>query len=75
LYELHLGSELIDPTSNFFAPGHRIRVHIASSDFPGHDVNPGNGVDPTTVGVPIIARNTIYHDAKHPSHIVLPVIP
>jgi len=22
-----------------------------------------------------VARQTVYHDAKHPSHIVLPVIP
>ena len=51
------------PTSNVFAAGHRIRVDISSSNFPRFDPNPHAAV------------NTVFCDAAHPSHIVLPVIP
>jgi putative CocE/NonD family hydrolase len=61
------------PTSNLFAKGHRIVVHISSSNYPTYDPNPNNG-DPYFVGEAIVARNTIFHDRSHPSHIVLPLI-
>jgi putative CocE/NonD family hydrolase len=62
-------------TSNYFAPGHRIRVQVSSSNFPRFDRNlntGGNNFDETEY---IIAKNTIYHSKKYPSHIILPVIP
>ena len=61
-------------TSNLFAKGHRIRVDISSSNFPQFDANPNTG-DPYFKGRNIVADNTLYHDATHPSHIVLPIIP
>ncbi len=63
------------PTSNVFKKGHRIRVDIASSNFPRFDVNPNTGEPLNDQRTMITATNTIYHDAAHPSHIVLPVIP
>ncbi len=63
------------PTSNVFAKGHRIRLDISSSNFPRFDVNPNTGEPLNEHRRTIVATNTIYHDAKHPSHIVLPVIP
>ena len=52
----------LGPTSNLFAAGHRIRVDIASSNFPRVEPHPRK------------ARNTVYYDSRRPSHIELPVI-
>ena len=63
------------PTSILFAKGHRIRVDISSSNFPRFDVNPNTGEPLNQNRRTAVAVNSIYHDAEHPSHIVLPVIP
>lgn len=63
------------PTSNVFKRGHRIRVDISSSNFPRFDVNPNTGEPLNENRRKIVATNTIHHDADHPSHILLPVIP
>ena len=63
------------PTSNVFQRGHRIRLDISSSNFPHFDVNPNTGEPLGKNRLWQVARNTIYHDATHPSHVVLPVIP
>ena len=63
------------PTSLLFAAGHRIRVDISSSNFPRFDVNPNTGEPLNNNRRWQVAQNTIYRDSKHPSHIVLPVIP
>jgi putative CocE/NonD family hydrolase len=73
------------PTGILFAAGHRIRVEISSSfvvdaknfGLPkygsrGLNVEPGAELTATRWNV---ARQTIFHDRAHPSHIVLPVIP
>jgi putative CocE/NonD family hydrolase len=61
------------PTSNLFAAGHRLRVDIASSNFPRLDVNPNTG---EPIGRHTHLRqavNTVYLDRDRPSHVVLPV--
>lgn len=63
------------PTSNIFKKGHRIRVDISSSNFPRFDINPNTGEPLNEHRRKEVADNVIYHDAEHPSHIVLPVIP
>ena len=63
------------PTSLVFARGHRIRLDISSSNFPRFDVNPNTGEPLNNNRRSQTAQNTVYLDAKHPSHIVLPVIP
>lgn len=63
------------PTSNIFKKGHRIRVDISSSNFPRFDINPNTGEPLNDNRRVQSAVNTILHDADHPSHIVLPVIP
>jgi len=64
-------------TSQVFKAGHRVRVDIASSNFPCFDRNPGNGAPAATATERdfVIAEQTICHDAAHPSFITLPVIP
>jgi putative CocE/NonD family hydrolase len=64
----------LDVTSNFFGPGHRVRLEISSSNFPRFDRNlntGGNNYDETEWEV---ARNTVYHTQEYPSHVLLPVI-
>ncbi len=63
------------PTSNVFLKDHCIRVHITSSNFPLWDRNPNTGHDQGMDDEIEIARQTVYHDRKYPSHILLPVIP
>ena len=63
------------PTGNLFAAGHRLRLDIASSNFPHFDVNPNSGEPEGAMEHPRIARNRVFVDRAHPSHIVLPVIP
>jgi uncharacterized protein len=62
------------PTSLLFQRGHRLRVDISSSNFPRFDVNPNTGEPLNNNRRSTVAVNTIYHDGRHPSHIVLPVI-
>lgn len=63
------------PTSLVFRRGHRIRLDISSSNFPRFDVNPNTGEPLGEHRRWAIAENSVYHDAAHPSHIVLPIIP
>ena len=61
-------------TSNLFARGHRIRLDIASSNFPHFDVNPNTGEPEGLARRKRIARNSVFVDRARPSHVVLPVI-
>ncbi|MBL9125250.1 MAG: CocE/NonD family hydrolase [Planctomycetaceae bacterium] len=63
------------PTSNVFKAGHRIRVDISSSNFPRFDVNPNTGEHLNRNRRVQTAINTVLHDADHPSHILLPIVP
>ncbi len=68
-------SIVLPPTSVLFKAGHRIRVEISSAFAPlyrGLNVEPGTESAATHWNV---ARQTVYHDRAHPSHILLPVIP
>ena len=62
-------------TSNVFRAGHRIQVMISSSNFPRFDRNLNTGKTIWTDPEIQVAKQTIYHDAERPSHILLPIIP
>ena len=62
-------------TSNVFRKGHLLRLEISSSNFPRFDINPNTGEPLNDNRRWQSAENTVYLDAKHPSRIVLPVIP
>jgi predicted acyl esterase len=66
----------VGSTANVFAPGHRLRVIISSSNYPRFEINPNTGApfqrNPTTY---ITATNSVYRSAAMPSHLVLPVYP
>lgn len=62
-------------TSHVFKAGHRIRLEVSSSNFPHFDRNPNTG---HAIGVDAelrTAEQTIFHDHRYPSHLILPVIP
>ena len=63
-------------TANLFRRGHRICLEIASSDMP---TGVGGATNAEYVPNHIVSSRTtlhkIYHDAKRPSHLLLPVIP
>jgi hypothetical protein len=61
-------------TSNVFLKGHRIRLEVSSSNFPRFDRNLNTGKDASSSSEFVKATNTIYHDAQHPSALVLPVV-
>lgn len=63
------------PTGNLFRRGHRLQLDIASSNFPHFDINPNSGEDEAKMDRPRVARNCVFVDANHPSHVILPVIP
>lgn len=57
-----------------FLPGHSVRVDIASSAFPHWDRNLNTCDKPFAVSKKTVtSTQAVYHDAEHPSHIVLPI--
>jgi len=62
-------------TSNYFEPGHRIRIEVSSSNFPRFDRNLNTGGNNERDSTFVLAHQRLLHDAAHPSHVVLPVIP
>jgi putative CocE/NonD family hydrolase len=62
-------------TANVFRKGHRLRLEVSSSNFPRFDKNLNTGENAAVGGKSIPATNTIYHDAEHPSALILPIMP
>ena len=61
-------------TSNWFAPGHKLRIEVSSSNFPRFDRNlntGGNNFDETKT---VIAHNVIHHSAQYPSSLAVTVV-
>lgn len=57
-----------------FDTGHRIRVEVTSSDFPKFVRNLNTGGANESESVPVVAHNTIHHEASHVSYVELPVV-
>ena len=62
-------------TSRVFAPGHRLRVTVSSALFPKYDRNLNTGGNNERDSTFVVAHQQVVHDARHPSHVTLPVIP
>ena len=62
-------------TSQLIKAGHRIRLEISSSNFPLYDRNLNTGGPLFKEKHFKTATQTIFHDAAHPSHVILPIIP
>lgn len=66
----------VGSTSMVFRRGHRIRLEVASSNFPRFDRNAGTGgVNAhATAGDLRSARQHVFGDADRPSHLELPIV-
>lgn len=75
--EVHTYTIDLVATSQVFKAGHRLRVDIASANFPCFDRNPGNGAPAASATEEdfTVQHQSVFHDRDHPSHITLPVIP
>jgi putative CocE/NonD family hydrolase len=62
-------------TSHVFLSGHRLRLEISSSNFPRFDRNLNTGEDQATSSRMQTATQTVFHDQRYASHVLLPVIP
>jgi putative CocE/NonD family hydrolase len=60
-------------TSNYFLPGHRIRIEVSSSNFPRYarNLNTGGNNFDETEGV--VAHNKVHHSDIYPSQIRVPM--
>ena len=61
-------------TSNYFGPGHKLRIEVSSSNFPRFDRNlntGGNNYDEVTG---VVAHNVIHHSAQYPSAVTVTVV-
>ena len=61
-------------TALTFLPGHRIRIHVTSSDFPRYERNLNTGGPSGVESAGCIAVNSVYHDTEQASHVMLPII-
>jgi len=62
-------------TSNVFLAGHRMRLEVSSSNFPRFDRNLNTGEVQAQATRMVKADNTILHESKHPSALILPLVP
>ena len=61
-------------TSNYFAPGHRIRIEVSSSNFPRFVRNLNTGGDNYDEVEGMVAHNRVHHSFDYPSQIRLPIV-
>lgn len=61
-------------TSNVFLAGHKLRLDVAGSNFPRFDRNLNTQESPEAGTEGVKATNRVYHDAEHPSALILPVM-
>jgi putative CocE/NonD family hydrolase len=58
-------------TSNYFAPGHRLRIEVSSSNFPRFDRNLNTGGNNYDESKGVVAHNSVHHSKQYPSHITV----
>ena len=61
-------------TSNFFAPGHRLRIEVSSSNFPRFDRNLNTGGNNYDETMGVVARNAVQHSKAYPSSVTFTVV-
>jgi uncharacterized protein len=62
-------------TSNVFKAGHRIRLEVASSNFPRFERNLNTGEEQAASTRMVKATNKVFHGPSHPSALILPIVP
>ncbi len=71
VHEAHLD---LHATSNYFGPGHRVRLEVSSSNFPRFSRNMNTGGDNFDETEWVLAHNSVHHSAEYPSHVILPIV-
>jgi predicted acyl esterase len=61
-------------TSNYFAAGHRLRIEVASSNFPRFDRNLNTGGHNYDEVNGVVAHNVVHHSTQYPSQITITVV-
>jgi uncharacterized protein len=61
-------------TAQRFLPGHCVRLEVASSAHPKFVVNLGIEGDQSVATEGVVAHNRLFHDAEHPSRLLLTVL-
>ncbi len=61
-------------TSNYFAPGHRIRIEVSSSNFPRFDRNLNTGGNNYDEVKAMVAHNVVHHSKQYPSQVIFSVV-
>jgi putative CocE/NonD family hydrolase len=61
-------------TSNYFKPGHRLRIEVSSSNFPRFDRNLNTGGNNYDESKPVVAHNVIHHSTRYPSSLTVTVV-
>lgn len=61
-------------TSNYFAPGHKLRIEISSSNFPRFDRNMNTGGKNYDEVRGVIAKNAVHHSKQYPAEVVISVV-
>ena len=56
-------------TSNYFAPGHRLRIEVSSSNFPRFDRNLNTGGNNYDEAKGVVAHNVVHHSKQYPSQV------
>jgi putative CocE/NonD family hydrolase len=62
-------------TANVFLAGHKLRLEVASANFPRFDRNPNTAASPESATEFATAVNTVLHDPDHPSALIVPIVP
>jgi uncharacterized protein len=62
-------------TSNYFEPGHSLRIEVSSSNFPRFDRNLNTGGNNYDEAKGVVAHNEVHHSARYPSKITITVVP
>jgi uncharacterized protein len=69
VFEVALG-----PVAQTVKMGERLRLRMAGSNFPRHDLNPQTGEKAWRAEVRVAADQRVFHDLVHPSRLRLPIV-
>ena len=62
-------------TSNWFAPGHRLRIEVSGSNFPRFDRNLNTGGNNYDESAGAVARTRVHHSTSYPSQLRVTMVP
>ena len=69
IYQITLGQMVM---ASHFAPGHRLRIEVAGTNFPQYERNMHTGGRNFDETDPLVAHLTLYHDREHASFLQVP---